>query len=253
MRIRSVLTLLLLFPLAATPAPAAEPSGGSEANAVEVAERLMEALGGREAWEGTRYLTFDFFGRRQHVWDRHTGRHRVSGETQEGETFIVLHDVDDRGKAEGKVYLDGEEATGERRAEMLEGAYAMWINDTYWLIMPYKLQDPGVTLTYAGEETLNGSTYDKVMLSFSGVGLTPGDRYWAWIHRDTGLMDRWAYHLESMEPDAPPVAWEWLGWKRYGDVMLAPTRKQVGGEERQVSLGPIEAPRTVPDATFTRP
>ena len=136
---------------------------------------------------------------------------------------------------------------------MLESAYAMWINDTYWLIMPYKLQDPGVTLTYAGEETVGGTTYDKVMLSFEGVGLTPGDRYWAWINRDTGLMDRWAYHLESMEPDAEPVAWEWLGWKRYGDVMLAPTRKQVGGEERQVSLGPIEAPRTVPDATFTKP
>jgi hypothetical protein len=29
-----------------------------------------------------------------------------------------------------------------------------WINDAYWLVMPWKLQDPGVTLSYVKTDTL---------------------------------------------------------------------------------------------------
>lgn len=246
--ILSFLVLGLLAPLASAAAAASE----SDPEAVQVAQRLLEALGGEEAWNDTHYITFDFFGRRSHVWDKHTGRHRLEGETQEGERYVVLHDVDDRGEGPGRVFVNGEEASGDAKAEYLKNAYAAWINDTYWLAMPYKLLDPGVTLAYEGRETIDGTSYDVVKLSFDDVGLTPGDRYWAYVNRDTGLMDRWAYHLQSMEPDAEPTAWDWVGWKRHGNVMLSPTREQVGGD-RVLSLAPIEVPETVPDATFTQP
>lgn len=248
---------LLIAPLivVAVSVPATSvPAGASDSDprAVEVAERLLEALGGESAWDQTRYVTFDFFGRRSHVWDKHTGRHRLEGETGEGESYVVLHDVDDRGEGPGRVYVDGREATDEQKAEFLKNAYAAWINDTYWLAMPYKLLDPGVHLTYEGQETIDGASYDVVKLSFDEVGLTPGDRYWAYVHRETGLMDRWAYHLQSMEADAEPTAWDWVDWRRYGEVMLSPTREQVDGD-RVLSLAPIAVPETVPESTFTQP
>ena len=28
-----------------------------------------------------------------------------------------------------------------------------WINDAYWLVMPFKLKDSGVTLKYIGQDT----------------------------------------------------------------------------------------------------
>jgi hypothetical protein len=31
---------------------------------------------------------------------------------------------------------------------------SLWINDAYWLVMPWKLQDPGVTLSYVKTDTL---------------------------------------------------------------------------------------------------
>ena len=34
----------------------------------------------------------------------------------------------------------------EQLGEMLENGRRAWINDSYWLVMPYKLRDPGVTL-----------------------------------------------------------------------------------------------------------
>lgn len=236
----------------ASETPPADPPATDDPRAVEVAQRLLEALGGQDAWDATRYLSFRFFGRHDHLWDKATGRHRLEGETREGQRFTVIHDIDDRGEGEGSVWLDGQEVTGERRRQLLQNAYAAWINDTYWLVMPYKLRDPGVTLAYDGTQTIGDQTYDVVQLSFDGVGLTPGDRYWAYVNRDTGLMDRWAYHLQSMGPQDEPTAWEWLGWQRYGDVLLAPTRRQVNGD-RELSLAPIEVLESVPAERFQAP
>lgn len=246
-----VLTATLLSPAAplfVAPAAAAE-QGEADERAAAVAARLMEALGGEEAWADTRFVSFGFAGRRSHWWDRHTGRHRLEGTTQEGERYVVLQDVDER---TGSVWLDGEKLEGERAAEMLENAYGAWINDTYWLIAPYKLRDPGVSLAWDREETIDGRTYDVLALSFEGVGLTPGDRYWVWVDRESGLMDRWAYVLEHQPPDSEPAAWNWEGWQRYGEVQLAPRRVQVGGD-RVLDLSPIAVPETIPDPVFTSP
>lgn len=246
------LTLLAALVVLPCPVPAADAPGG-DPRALEVADRLLEALGGAEAWESTRYIEFRFFDRRDHVWDRWTGRHRVEGQTRKGQAYVVLHDVHDEGQGEGRAFLAGEEVDGEQRADLLKLAYQTWVNDTYWLLMPYKLHDPGVYLRYEGEEQLDGETYDVLRLSFEGVGLTPGDRYWAYVNRDTGLMDRWAFHLEGMGPDDDPSQWLWLGWDRHGEILLAPTRRQVGGEERELSLAPIQVHDEVPERVFTEP
>jgi hypothetical protein len=133
---------------------------------------------------------------------------------------------------------------------MLDNAYGAWINDTYWLLMPYKLNDPGVTLGYDGEETIDGTTYDRVTLSFDNVGLTPKDRYWAYINRDTHLMDRWAYILKGGE--GPATAWQWKGWTRHGGVMLAPERVALEGGNKLI-LGNLAVSESMPDAVFTSP
>lgn len=228
---------------------AAPAQGPADARAAEVAERVMQALGGRDAWDATRFLRFEFAGRRTHHWDKHTGRHRLEGRTQDGKAFVVLHDLATR---EGRAWLDGQPVEGEEAKQLLERAYGAWINDTYWLLMPYKLRDPGVNLVYDGEETLDGQTYDKLVLTFQNVGLTPGDRYWAYVNRATGLMDRWAYLLEDQPRDAAPTAWLWQGWQEHGRIQLAPTRRQVGGD-RTLELGGIAVPDTLPDSVFTSP
>jgi hypothetical protein len=236
--------------LAATPA-AAQEGTADDARAQELADRVMEALGGQEAWDATRYVVFDFAGRRTHWWDRYTGRHRLEGTTREGESYLVLEDVDDRGEA-GRAWFQGKPAEGEQAAELLKNAYAAWINDTYWLLAPYKLRDPGVHLVYAGRETVGDVTYDKLKLTFERVGLTPGDTYWMYVHPETGRVERWAYVLESQEP--PPTVWEWRGWQPYGStkILLAPERVQPDGG-RELSLAPMEVPDELPDAVFESP
>jgi hypothetical protein len=246
--VRPYLFFFFLVIVTSLPA-AAQAEGQADARAVEVAERVLQALGGREAWDATRFIRFEFAGRRTHHWDKHTGRHRLEGRTQEGKPYVVLHNVVTR---EGAAWMDGQQLQGDEAKQLLDRAYGAWINDTYWLLMPYKLRDPGVTLSYDGEETLDGQTYDKLHLSFAGVGLTPGDHYWAFINRQTGLMDRWAYLLQDQPRDAAPTVWLWQGWQTYGGIKLAPHRAQVGGD-RTLELGNIAVLDALPDGVFSSP
>ena len=63
----------------------------SDQEAIEIADRVMLELGGRKAWDETRFLTWSFFGRRRHVWDKHTGDIRIEGVERETEhTYLIL-------------------------------------------------------------------------------------------------------------------------------------------------------------------
>jgi hypothetical protein len=241
-------TLMALCLAGALSAQTAAPAPGAS----DVANQVMQALGGKEAWDNTHFLRFTFAGRRTHHWDKHTGRHRVEGQTPEGKKYVVLENINTH---QGEAWLDGKKVEGDELKTWLDRGYGAWINDTYWLLMPYKLQDPGVNLTYEGTEQLDGNTYDKLHLSFGNVGLTPGDEYWAWINRDTHLMDRWAYLLQAAPGEqraAEPTAWRWQGWQKYGKVLLAPTRAQVTGD-RKLELSDIAVFDTLPDSVFTSP
>ncbi len=238
--------VLLAATLTATTANAEH---GDDAKAVALAEKVMASMGGEDAWQATRFVRFDFFGFRSHHWDRHTGDHRLEGKTREGESYVVLHNVNSR---EGHAWFNGEALEGDALAEWLERAYGAWINDTYWLVMPYKLRDPGVHLAYDGQEEVDGVVFDKLLLTFESVGLTPGDRYWAYVHPETGLMERWAYHLQDWEAEREATHWQWLDWQQYGNIKLSPRRIKVDdGNERM--LGDIAVFDHLPESVFSSP
>jgi hypothetical protein len=243
--------------LAAVPA-AFDPSR-SDRRAIEVADAVLRALGGAEAWEKTRFIHFVFAfeaggarkASRTHLWDRYAGRLRYERTDPDGRPLVVLLDANTR---RGEAYRDGAALPPAEAKALLEEAYEAWINDTYWLLMPYKMKDPGVRLSYDGEVSEGGATYDRVLLRFDGVGLTPGDRYWAYVDRATGLMRRWAYVLEGQPAGSQPTIWEWKGWARHGGILLAPEKVRVGGPESARIVHPLLAVYdALPEECFTRP
>ena len=168
---RCVLTIaiMLLMPVPGygqvnPPAPGFN-SAGSDAKAVEMADQVMHAMGGRESWDATRFLAWKFFGRRLHVWDKLTGDLRF-----EEKDVVVLMNITSR---EGKVWKAGALVTQpDSTAKYLKRGYEAWINDSYWLVMPYKLKDSGVTLKYSGEGKMeNGRDAYVLTLTFENVGV----------------------------------------------------------------------------------
>jgi len=257
--------LLLLGAAAPVPAsapapaaPAAFEASQSDPRAISLADLVMQSLGGARAWEATRYIHFAFavekagkrLAYRTHLWDRYQGRLRYENRGKDGKSLVILLDLTTR---HGSAYREGTKLGESTAKPLLEEAYEAWINDTYWLLMPYKMKDPGVHLQYAGEETRGGATYDRVLLSFDAVGLTPKDRYWADINRTTHLMDRWSYILQDDPPQAPPAAWEWKGWRRFGGILLAPEKVAVGKDGVRITHPILEVPSSVPDTAFERP
>jgi hypothetical protein len=232
----------------AATAPPADPK------AVAVADKVIQSLGGAEAWNNLRYLRFDFavdrggktVVRRAHTWDKWTGQYRLEATSKEGEAFVVLMNVNTK---EGSAFVKGKKVEGEALKKYLDQAYGAWVNDSYWLLMPYKMKDPGVIVAYDGAETKDGDTWDKVRLTFDNVGLTPKDKYWAFVNRKTGLVDRWDFVLNG--ENKPPSSFAWKNWKSYGKVTLADDR--VSPDGTRIYFPVLETPESVPAATFTTP
>lgn len=221
--------------------PAAEGFRAAESDpeAVALADATMEALGGRAAWDRARYLSWNFFGFRTHVWDKHTGRARL-----EHGNSVRLFNVN---TGEGRVWADGVEVTDPvELRNSLGGSMSAWINDCYWLVMPYKLKDSGVRLRHLGPGTTEEGAPSQVLeLTFEEVGDTPQNKYHVWVEDQGQRVTQWAFFAEaSME--TPGFVGPYAGWEWHGDVAL-------GGDRGARQLTEIHVYDELPDAVFESP
>ena len=135
---------------------------GSDAKAIALADQVMEAMGGRRAWDETQIIAWNFFGRRYLIWNKTTGDVRI--DIAADSTVLLTNIFSQEIKAAEK----GLEITNPDTLSMLQKrAESLWINDSYWLVMPFKLKDSGVTLSYIGEDTTQaGVPADVLQLTF---------------------------------------------------------------------------------------
>lgn len=220
-------------------------TAGSDAKAIEIADQIMETLGGRAAWDNTRYLTWSFFGRRRTVWDKHTGDIRVEGVDRETEEpYLILMNIHSK---QGRAWSKGDEVTDpEELDKMLDRGEAVWVNDGYWMFMPYKLKDSGVTLLYLGEsEMLDGRSAETLQLTFQEVGRTPQNKYHVYVAKDSGLVEQWDYYAQAEDPE-PRFQSPWHNWQPYGEILLSDNRGDGGHTDIAVFT-------ELPDAVLSEP
>jgi hypothetical protein len=186
---------------------------GSDGQAIKVADEVMDAMGGWKNWNKTRYVTWRFFGGRLHVWDKWTGNIRF----EQGD-LTVLMNINNK---EGKVYRGGVvEADADSTKKYLNRGYRSWVNDSYWLVMPYKLKDSGVTLKYGEGELTNGRPAHVLTLTFEGVGVTPQNKYDVYVDKETHMVAEWA-HYRKADDSEPRFRSPWENWTNYGKIMIA--------------------------------
>ncbi|WP_419161400.1 hypothetical protein [Candidatus Palauibacter sp.] len=249
-------------PEGASRTEAAAPAPGD--TAAMYAAQLAESLGGRDAWNQTRYLSFRWIverdgqvvANREHSWDRYDGRYRVAYE-QDGTSYLLLFNVNEidahpeLGKVPaGRAWMGGVELSEAARDSALRRGYGAFINDIYWALMPFKWEDPGVHLAYQGARTLSdGKQYATVHLTFDqGLGTTE-DQYWGFLD-ESGRMAAWQYHLGRSEAPGD-VIW-WSDWRQVGDIQFAMTRVLDGGD-RFIYFEDVAAAETVPEGRFDPP
>ena len=216
----NVLRLIVLFLLISSQGILAQPADN---RASAIADSVMLVMGGKENWDKVHYLKWNFFGRRTLYWDKWTGDVRIE---QPSRKLLLLSNINTK---QGHAYRDGKEITlPDSVTYFMDRAYKILINDSYWLIMPFKLKDPGVNLTYIGtaKDSANHECY-LLQLTFNKVGVTPENKYHVWVDRKTYLVSQWAYFDKFTDTTAEIIN-SWGDYKWYQNVLISGDRGSEG-------------------------
>lgn len=214
--------------------------------AAEVGGKMISAMGGMDGWKKVNALRFNFQVEQEgappravkHLWDRKGWRDHVEG-TKDKKPIVAWIDLTSKN---GAAWLDGKKLEGEELKQAMEWAYGRWVNDTYWLVMPFKIFDPGVNLKYEGQK--NG--HDVLHVSFGKVGLTPGDQYWVYVNPKTGMIDQWVFLLEG---EKEKESFDWKDYGDYGGVKLSKV-KESPDKKFRIRFEPLQAMDGVEAAYF---
>lgn len=223
------------------PAAAGFDSVGSDAKAVALADRVMREMGGYQAWRNTRYFAWSFFGGQYQIWDQQTGDFHW-----EKDTLVANYNLVNQ---TGHVYSRGQDVSATPAGQALLTKLApIWINNSYWLLMPFKLKDSGVTLTYRGTgKTLAGKPAEVLQMTFKNVGETPQNRYEVLVDSAAGLVDEWAYFPNATDQQ-PAFRRRWNEYTRHGQLLLAAGRDEATKPAR---LDHIAVAQTLPPGVMT--
>ncbi|MDQ4141367.1 MAG: hypothetical protein M3142_12710 [Bacteroidota bacterium] len=211
----------------------------SDTKAIQIADSVMAAMGGRQNWDATRYITWNFFGNRKLYWDKYTGNVRIENLKDSTKTLVNIN------TGKGKVFKNGAEVTQpDSLAKYLQEGKEAWINDSYWLVMPFKLKDSGVTLKYIGEDTVSGGRKaDVLQLTFQKVGVTPENKYQVYVDKSSHLVAKWAYYKNANDSAATFVM-PWQNYQTYGKIKLS-------GNRGKAQLTEIQVFDELPESVFT--
>lgn len=211
----------------------------SDAEAIAIADEVMTAMGGRKSWDDTHYLVWNFFGRRKLFWDKQSGNVRI--ESYPDSTTYLINVFRDEGMVKKGADILTEP---DSIALYVKKGKSIWINDSYWLVMPYKLKDSGVTLKYIGADTtMAGAPADVLQLTFEDVGDTPDNKYLVYVDKTSRLVTQWDF-FGNFQDEAPRFSTPWADYKPYGPLLLSGDR----GRSQLSEIGRFEM---IPEAVFS--
>jgi hypothetical protein len=194
-------------------------SYGQNIEIENIKNNVLKAMGGKKAYDKTNVISWNFFGSRNLIWDKKNNRVRIDFVK---ENTVMILNMNDK---TGQVIKKGETITNpDSLSKYLKDANETWINDSYWLVMPFKLNDPGVSLKYLGlQKTVEGNNAKVLEMTFKNVGVTPDNKYHVFFDETTGLVSQWSF-FGNFNDEKPRFTMPWKDYKKYGKIMLSGNR-----------------------------
>jgi len=145
--------------------------------------------------------------------DVSTERYVFATETSLG--YYTQHDINAMPGSEGDImqYFDGKTTMATLAGKNVEDPQAVGTSEFlrranyFWFLMPYKLTDKGTILKYLGQEDYNGTSYDKVEVTYDPAitGKEQNDIYILYINPTTKMIDRFYFSLPAMNVNVPAI------------------------------------------------
>ena len=196
----------------------------ADADADALARKVAEAAGDPYALSS---LEFTFVvqageqekARRSHSWQPQAGTLTVTV----GGSSVQFEAL---GETDPTAFVDDPSAHASDWARVAPGteppraaeAWRAFLNDSYWLLAPAKVMDEGVRRSLDEE--------GRLLLSFDGVGVTPGDLYVLTIDAESSRVLEWSFVLESGRASQ----FSWSAPDAAGPLMISQTRTSPDGD-----------------------
>jgi len=144
------------------------PTGIQGQQADELAQNMLNALD-YEAYKNTDYIEWTFKKRHHYQWHKSENTCDVFWKDKRVVLDLNNHDL-------SKAFVHGFVSENEIAEELKEQALNYFNNDSFWLVAPYKVFDPGT------ERRLVKLPNNKhgLLITYQSGGSTPGDSY-LWI------------------------------------------------------------------------
>ncbi len=185
-----------------------EKATGKEGHAAEaLADKMLLALN-VEAYDSLEELRWSFPRGHHFVWNKK--EHTVNVRWSDFEVDLIPD------KLEGTALKNGKEISGSEAAEAVDKAWSLFANDSFWLVAPYKVRDPGTTRELVTME--DGS--EALLITYHTGGVTPGDSY-LWILGDDFRPKSWKMWVSIIPIGGFHVTWE--DWQQHAGAWFAPT------------------------------
>lgn len=188
------------------------PIGTEGEQADALANKMLDALD-HENYEATNYLEWTFKNRHHYEWQK--DKNICDVHWKNIKVRIHLRDT-----IQSMVFIDGSEVLGAQRAQTLSKAIDLFNNDSFWLIAPYKVFDPGVVRSVVKQE--NGQ--DALLVTYRYGGSTPGDSY-LWILDKDGRPESFKMWTSILPIDGFPATWN--DWTTTESGAQLPTRHEL--------------------------
>lgn len=183
-----------------------KPKGFRPDQADLLAQKMLEALN-HKSYDSIKVLQWEYVRGHAYVWNKSENIVEVKWDDVE----VVLNTQD----LSGKVIKNGEPLWDEEKEDYLKKAWKFFTNDSFWLVAPFKVNDPGTSRSIV---EIEDSDKHGLMVTYSSGGVTPGDSY-LWILDENYRPIAWKMWVDIIPVGGLKV--EWTEWKSYKGALFA--------------------------------
>lgn len=206
-----IVGLLLLFTGACLYLDKPLPTGTKTPRADSMAHHMMRALN-KSAWDTSRFVTWRL--RNNHyLWDR--DRSYVQLKMNREKILLNTNALD-----KSIAYEDDQRLTGNAAKELIDEAWEKFCNDSYWLVAPFKVFDPGTERKVVERE----DNADQLLVTHKTGGVTPGDSY-LWQINEQGMPLSFRMWVSVIPIGGLKATWD--TWKTCQTGVMLPTHHRI--------------------------
>lgn len=206
-----------------------EPKGQSGTQADQLANQVLQTLN-KDAYDTIPYLQWEFFRAGQkYFWNKMDNQAIIEWADNK-----VIMDLD---AVAGVSYAKGVKQEGDAHKALIDKAWSNWCNDSFWMIAPFKLFDPGTSREIVKLE--DGRTGLKI--SYKSGGVTPGDVF-LWELDKNSRPTGWKMWTSILPVKG--IASAWSGWENHMGAMLSTKHTLLG---KEVTMKNVKAGQSTSD------